>query len=249
MEQARTWLREAQSVCVLTGAGVSAESGIPTFRGEGGLWRRFRAEDLATPEAFATDPKVSWEWYDWRRQVIAKAQPNPGHLALVELENRVPTFTLVTQNVDGLHHRAGSRNIISVHGDIWNVRCLECAYSEKDERAPLPEIPPRCPRCGGLLRPGVVWFGESLPVEPWRAAEAAASKCDVLLVAGTSAVVMPVGGLVGKARQAGARVIEINADQTRISNTVDLSIRGPFGEILPQLLSALPIEHVQETKD
>ena len=153
MQRAREWLRQASSVAVLTGAGISAESGIPTFRGAGGLWREFRAEDLATPEAFARDPRLVWEWYDWRRGLIARAEPNAGHRALAELERRAGRFTLITQNVDGLHDRAGSRNILKVHGDIWMVRCTACGRETRDDRVPLPELPPRC-ECGGLLRPG-----------------------------------------------------------------------------------------------
>ncbi len=159
MQAVREWLKQARSVAVLTGAGVSAESGVPTFRGNNGLWRQYRAEDLATPGAFARDPKLVWEWYDWRRGLIAQAQPNAGHRALVELEKRVPSFTLITQNVDGLHELAGSRNVLEVHGSIWKVRCTSCERERMDRRTPLPEIPPKC-ECGALLRPGVVWFGE-----------------------------------------------------------------------------------------
>jgi NAD-dependent deacetylase len=156
VEEARRWLRDAHSVCVLTGAGISAESGIPTFRGAGGLWRQFRAEDLATPRAFAQDPKLVWEWYEWRRGLIAAVQPNAGHFALAELEQRSTRFTLVTQNVDGLHRLAGSRNVLEIHGSIWRVRCTGCSFEQHDGRVPLPEVPPRCERCGSMLRPGVV---------------------------------------------------------------------------------------------
>jgi NAD-dependent deacetylase len=154
--QARAWLSSASSVVVLTGAGISAESGVPTFRGPGGLWKQYRPEDLATPEAFARDPKLVWEWYDWRRVTLAAAQPNAGHAALVELERRTPQFTLVTQNVDGLHERAGSRNVIRLHGDIWLVRCTACGRETRDERAPLGSLPPRCEACEGLPGCGVV---------------------------------------------------------------------------------------------
>lgn len=230
------WLSSAQRLCVLTGAGVSAESGIPTFRGPGGLWRQYKPEDLATPQAFRRDPNLVWEWYDWRRQLIAKAEPNPAHRALVELEKRAPKFTLITQNVDGLHRRAGSRNIIHVHGDIWLVRCTVCGRQDQNEIAPLPEIPPHCSGCGGLLRPGVVWFGEAMPAQEWDAAARAARQCDLFLVIGTSAAVMPAGGLAMDARSAGARVIEINAEETGLSRYVDVSLRGPAGELLPALL-------------
>ncbi len=236
--QARQWLRSARRIAVLTGAGISAESGIPTFRGPGGLWRSFRPEDLATPEAFASDPVLVWEWYDWRRGLIAKAEPNAGHLALVELEERAPAFDLITQNVDGLHRRAGSKNVICLHGDIWTLRCTVCSRARESFQVPLDPRPPRC-TCGGLERPGVVWFGESLPSAAWLAAEEAARNCDSFLVVGTSAVVMPAGGLARIAKQAGAKVIEVNAGETQLSPMADAALRGPAGTILPELL-ALP---------
>ena len=235
VEQARGWVTAARSLAALTGAGISAESGIPTFRGSGGLWKQFRAEQLATPEAFWRDPKLVWEWYDWRRSLIAQAQPNPGHLALAELERRVPAFTLITQNVDGLHDRAGSRRILKVHGDIWMVRCTNCGTESRDDRVPLPELPPRC-ACGDMLRPGVVWFGESLPGDVWAGAEQASRQADVFLVVGTSAVVYPAAGLVMEAKSAGAKVIELNLEETPFSAYVDCSLRGRAGELLPQLL-------------
>jgi len=236
MEPASDWLRAASSVAVLTGAGISAESGIPTFRGAGGLWRQFRPEELATPEAFARDPRLVWEWYDWRRGLIAAAQPNAGHLALAELERRVPAFTLITQNVDGLHDRAGSRRILKLHGDIWTVRCTGCGRQQQDERTPFPELPPRC-ECGALLRPGVVWFGEALPPQVWEAAEEAACAAEVFLVVGTSAVVYPAAGLAWAAKAAGAKVIEVNLEETPFSAQVDCSLRGRAGELLPRLIS------------
>ena len=223
-------------MAVLTGAGVSAESGVPTFRGAGGLWKRQRAENLATPEAFARDPKFVWEWYDWRRSVLAGLKPNPGHYALAELEKRTPDFTLITQNVDGLHELAGSVNVLRVHGSIWMLRCLACGSEQEDRRASLPEIPPRC-SCGGMLRPGVVWFGEPLPAAVWRAAEAAARACDLLLVIGTSAVVYPAAGLAHLAKSSGARVVEINVAETPLSRQIDESLLGPSGELLPQLIA------------
>ncbi len=235
VEAARGWIASASSVSVLTGAGVSAESGVPTFRGSGGLWRQHHPEDLATPDAFRRDPRLVWEWYDGRRQRIAETRPNPAHLALARLEAEKGRFTLVTQNVDGLHERAGSRAVVKLHGDIWFLRCTSCRREWRDERAPLPELPPRC-ECGGLARPGVVWFGESLPEDAWRRAEAAASGCDVLLVVGTSAVVYPAAGLVPTAKEAGARVIEVNLEETPISALVDCAFRGRAGEVLPALV-------------
>ena len=236
MEQAREWLKNAASVAVLTGAGISAESGVPTFRGDGGLWKQYRAEELATPEAFARDPKLVWEWYSWRRNLIASTKPNPGHFALAELENKLPRFTLITQNVDGLHDRAGSKKILKLHGDIWTLRCVDCRQQGRDEQLEFPELPPRC-KCGGLLRPGVVWFGEALPWDTYQESEEAISSADVLLVVGTSAVVYPAAGLVPLAQSAGAKVIEINPDETPLSSRLDCSLRGNAGELLPRLIT------------
>ncbi len=231
----REWLEAAASVAVLTGAGISAESGIPTFRGPGGLWCAYRAEDLATPEAFARDPHLCWEWYNWRRGIIATAQPNAGHAALAELERRLPRFTLATQNVDGLHDRAGSQRILKIHGDIWTLRCTVCRREWRDSRASLPQLPPKC-ECGAMARPGVVWFGEGLPEDVWNAAVAAVRSAQVLLVIGTSALVYPAAGLVQLARSAGAKVVEINVAETPVSAQVDLSWRASATAALPQLI-------------
>ena len=234
MEQARNWLQTASSVVILTGAGISAESGIPTFRGSDGLWKQYKPEDLATPQAFAKDSRLVWEWYDWRRSLIAKAEPNAGHRALVQLETAKPNFTLITQNVDGLHERAGSRRVLKLHGDIWRMQCSECGRNWPDRRVPLPKLPPHC-GCGAIARPGVVWFGEPLG-EVWAEAEHAAREAAVLLVIGTSAVVYPAASLAPIAKSAGARVIEINPEQTPLSSHVDLSLRGAAGEMLPRLI-------------
>jgi NAD-dependent deacetylase len=236
VHQVREWLKHARSIAVLTGAGVSAESGVPTFRGNNGLWKQYRAEDLATPGAFARDPKLVWEWYDWRRGLIAQAKPNAGHRALVDLEQRVSSFTLITQNVDGLHDLAGSRNVLEVHGSIWNLRCTKCQRECTDRRTPLPEIPPKC-ECGALLRPGVVWFGESLPPKIWQNAEAAARAAEVFLLIGTSAVIYPAAGLAQIAKASGARVVEINIAETVLSDGIDEFLQGPSGELLPQLIA------------
>jgi NAD-dependent deacetylase len=236
MQAVREWLRDASSIAVLTGAGVSAESGVPTFRGNHGLWRQHRAEDLATPGAFARDPKLVWEWYDWRRSLIAEAKPNPGHYALAAAETRARKFTLITQNVDGLHELAGSRNVLRLHGSIWMLRCVECGREREDRRVPLSEIPPYCD-CGGMLRPGVVWFGEALPRNIWQEAESAARQADLFLMIGTSAVVYPAAGLASIAKSSGARVVEINIAETGLSGGIDEFLQGPSGELLPQLMA------------
>jgi NAD-dependent deacetylase len=235
MEQARQWIADANAVAILTGAGISAESGVPTFRGDGGLWREYRAEDLATPAAFARDPKLVWEWYDWRRGIIAQAAPNAAHRALVQLEIRKPQFTLITQNVDGLHDLAGNGKILKLHGDIWRLRCTGCGANFPNRRVPLPKVPPHC-ACGAVARPGVVWFGEPLPEGIMQEAEHAAGGAEVFLVIGTSAVVYPAASLIPFAKQAGAKVIEINPEPTAATSIVDCALQGPAGEILPQLL-------------
>jgi len=235
VDHVRALLRSARSVAALTGAGVSAESGIPTFRGANGLWKQYRPEDLATPEAFARNPELVWQWYDWRRGIIAQAKPNAGHTALAELEQRVPDFTLITQNVDDLHDDAGSRRILKVHGSIWTVRCVGCGRENVDRRAPLPEIPPRC-QCGALLRPGVVWFGEPLPSTVWNEAERAAERAEVFLVIGTSALVYPAAGLAATAKRAGANLVEINIAETPLSQSIDAFLKGSSAELLPQLM-------------
>jgi NAD-dependent deacetylase len=237
--RARSWLADANSVTVLTGAGISAESGVPTFRGPGGLWKNFRPEELATPEAFESDPRLVWEWYDWRRSILAQARPNNGHHALVDLEPRVPRFTLITQNVDGLHDAAGSRNVVKLHGDIWLLRCLRCGREETNRAVPLEPLPPRC-QCGGMLRPGVVWFGEALPAPAMERAFDAARQCEVFLCCGTSAMVYPAAGLPGLALEAGAKLIEVNLEVTGLSDAAHVSLLGKAGEILPQIIGCSP---------
>lgn len=209
-------------IVAFTGAGISAESGIPTFRGKDGLWKKFKAEELATPEAFFRNPKLVWEWYDWRRQLIAKAEPNEAHKILVKMEEEFPDFHIITQNVDGLHQRAGSKKVVELHGNIWKVRCVECGQESYDYRVPLPEIPPRCEKCGGLLRPGVVWFGETLPLDALEEAYRLSREADIFIVIGTSGVVYPAAELPYVAKEHGAQVIEVNPEKTPISRIADI---------------------------
>jgi NAD-dependent deacetylase len=235
LEAARALVAGARRIAVLTGAGVSAESGIPTFRGPDGLWCKFRPEDLATPGAFERDPALVWEWYDWRRGLVAAAAPNPAHAAIARLEARRPATVLVTQNVDGLHALAGSPDPVELHGSLWRTRCAACAELREDRRVPLRPLPPRCP-CGGLLRPDVVWFGEALPGGLLRRAVEAAESCDLMIVAGTSGLVQPAASLADVALSRGAALIEVNLDETPLSGRCAESFRARAGEILPQLL-------------
>jgi NAD-dependent deacetylase len=208
------------NLVVLTGAGVSAESGIPTFRGKEGLWKNFKPEELATPEAFRRNPKLVWEWYDWRRQLISKAQPNKAHKLLAQLN-----AVIITQNVDGLHQRAGTKKVIELHGNIWRVQCTSCGKEYENYEVPLREIPPKCKFCNGLLRPAVVWFGEGLPLDALEEAERLARSCKVFLVVGTSGVVYPAGLFPFVAKQHGAKVVEINTESTPISEIADIVIK------------------------
>ncbi|HUI41064.1 MAG TPA: NAD-dependent deacylase [Terriglobia bacterium] len=235
VDDLRAAIQRSRAILALTGAGISAESGIPTFRGPGGLWRSYSPEQLATPDAFARDPLLVWTWYDWRRGIIRGAEPNPGHRALAELEKlKGAGFTLVTQNVDGLHERAGSRRVVKLHGDIWKVRCTGCGASSVNDEVPLPELPPRC-SCGALLRPGVVWFGESLPEDEWERAVEASRGAEVFLVAGTSAAVYPAAGLAALARARGAKIAVVNPEDTPLDGLADWVLRGLAGEVLPRL--------------
>jgi NAD-dependent deacetylase len=232
----RKHLATAERVVVLTGAGVSAESGVPTFRGQDGWWRQYRAVDLATPEAFARDPKLVWEFYNWRRELLAPLRPNPAHQALARLEQRLPRFTLITQNIDGLHQQAGSQHIVELHGNIWWVRCTTCQTVTEDRRVPLPAFP-ACTTCGGLLRPHVVWFGETLDPKVVEQAYTAIEPCQIMLVIGTSALVHPAASMGLYARRQGAFVAEINLEPTPNSTLFDLSLLGRAGEIVPQILT------------
>lgn len=233
--EARSRIASAQAVTILTGAGISADSGIPTFRGADGLWRNVRAEDLATPEAFERNPRLVWEWYDWRRELIATTRPNPAHLAIASLESRIGNFWLITQNVDGLHRTAGSTKLSEIHGNIWMVRCTACGAVTENHQVPL-SLLPHCKPCGGLLRPHIVWFGESLWEADLARCATQLQACEVLLVIGTSGVVYPAAGFASIAKEAGACVIEVNLDQTPQSDLVDIALRGRAKDLVPLLL-------------
>ena len=235
LELVRQRLATARNITVLTGAGISADSGVPTFRGADGFWRQYRAEDLATPDAFARDPKLVWEWYNWRRELIATKQPNAAHRAIVELERRAPAFWLATQNVDGLHRDAGSRKLSEIHGNIWKVRCTGCQAVSENRDVPI-SILPFCPHCGALLRPHIVWFGESLFAADLQQCSTVLKSCDLLLVIGTSGVVYPAAGFASVAKETGAYVVEINLDPTPQSSLVDVSLQGRAKDLVPLLL-------------
>jgi NAD-dependent deacetylase len=222
-------------VTVLTGAGISAESGVPTFRGQDGLWRQYRAETLATPEAFSQDPVLVWQWYDWRRGLIAPVEPNAGHRVLAGWEDLFEAFAVITQNVDGLHGKAGSRNVLELHGNIWKLRCTREGTVREMRDTPLPVIPPKCADCGALLRPHVVWFGESLDPAVLERAFALSAASRIMFVIGTSAVVEPAASLPRAAARGGATIVEINLEPTPLTPHADYFLAGKAGEILPAL--------------
>lgn len=231
-------LTQAKKVVVLTGAGVSAESGVPTFRGQEGLWKTYRAEELATPQAFEKDPKLVWEWYDWRRSKVSSCAPNPAHYAIAQMEAYYPEFHLFTQNVDGLHRRAGSQKVTELHGNIWRMRCVKEGRVVEDSRVPLEPIPPLC-ACGALLRPHIVWFGENLDEEDLNLAYGLSRQCELFITVGTSGVVQPAASLPILAKQSGAFTMEVNPEYTPISSYMDVTLLGKAGEILPELLKLL----------
>ena len=236
LQRAARMLGSAKRVAVLTGAGISAESGLATFRGAGGLWEGHRVEDVATPRAFERDPGLVWRFYNLRRANLATVAPNPGHFALVALEQKLGNnFTLVTQNVDGLHRAAGSQNVLEIHGGLRRVRCSRCNLVSDRGLEALPEMP-HCEKCDGLLRPDVVWFEEALPEDIWKRAVQAVQSCDCFLVVGTSAVVYPAAGLIEVAKMAGADVIEVNLEPSAASARVDVLLLGPSGTTLPELI-------------
>ncbi len=238
IEKVRERLAVVSNVCCFTGAGMSAESGIPTFRGAGGLWAGHRVETVATPEAFESDPLLVWSFYNARRANLLECRPHAGYEALVKLEGHFWKWTVITQNVDGLHRQAGSTRVIEIHGNIWVVRCSACA-SEFDRTGERLDDDPRCPACGGRLRPGVVWFGEMLPVDAFHAARAAAEACAAMLVIGTSGAVQPAASLALSAKSSGAYVVEIGPDSTELSTVADDVLRMPAGTALPALAERL----------
>lgn len=234
-------LTASRHTVFLTGSGVSAESGIATFRdARSGLWSRYRPEDLATPAAFRRNPALVWDWYQWRRESVARAQPNPGHRAIAEFERRLARVTLITQNVDGLHQRAGSSRVVEFHGNIMRSRCSLEQCGAVVEPAPVDTTsPPPCPRCGAWLRPDVVWFGEAIPSAALEMALAAVEDCDVILSIGTSSQVQPAAGLAAQASARGAFLVEVNPESTPITRRADCVLPGPSGRILPALVEAM----------
>lgn len=236
IKTARDRIASAHSITVLTGAGISADSGVPTFRGEGGLWKQFRAEALATPEAFESHPEIVWEWYHWRRRIISEKHPNAAHQALVSLENACPSFTLITQNVDGLHTLAGSRRMIELHGSLWRTRCLRCGQVTENRSLDLPPLP-QCHHCRSLLRPDVVWFGEAVnPIHLKKSLEACQGG-EVFMVIGTSGIVQPAASFTSVAKEHGAFTIEINTVDSEIADR-DLLLIGRALEVVPLLIHA-----------
>jgi NAD-dependent deacetylase len=232
-------IRNCSKVAVLTGAGISAESGVPTFRGQQGLWKKFRPEQLATMEAFLDSPEIVWEWYNWRRELISKVEPNPGHFALTEMESIFDDFTLITQNVDNLHRLAGATRVLELHGNIYRNKCVDCGLKLTGDLDIDPSAIPACQKCGGQIRPDVVWFGEMLPADVIEEAFVEAEKSEVFFSLGTSALVQPAASLPLVAKRHGATLVEVNPERTPLSALADYSFRAPSGELLPQLVAKL----------
>jgi NAD-dependent deacetylase len=232
----RSLLQSAESVCVLTGAGISAESGVETFRGSNGLWSKLKPEELASFDAFMRNPELVWEWYNYRKKIIHDVKPNPAHFALACMKELVRDFTLVTQNIDNLHIRAGSTNVLELHGNMERSYCIGCGKFATIVEVSLEQKVPHCPSCNGLIRPDIVWFGEMLPEGVFEAATESANRCELFLTVGTSAVVYPAASLPLTARKNGAYVVEINMERTEISHSVHETLLGKAGEILPQLV-------------
>jgi NAD-dependent deacetylase len=239
-------LKTADSICVLTGAGISAESGVATFRGTDGLWSKLKPEELANFDAFLRNPDIVWEWYNHRKQIIQEVKPNAAHYALADMEQLVKDFTLTTQNIDNLHTRAGSKRVLELHGNIERSYCVTCGKFVPDVVVTREQRIPHCDDCGGVIRPDVVWFGEMLPQDVLEESMSAAARCSLFLTIGTSAVVYPAAGLPLKARDCGAYVVEINLERTEISHLVDESLIGKAGEILPQLAEIMKTSRSQK---
>ena len=232
-------LKNADNILVFTGAGISAESGVDTFRGKGGLWNKMKPEELASFGGFIKNPNLVWEWYQYRRKIVHDTSPNPGHFAIAELEKYYNSVTVVTQNVDNLHSRAGSKKILELHGNIERNFCIDCnTFYDVNEFQSVPEAP-KCPKCGGMIRPDVVWFGENLPEGIFARAEASAKESDICFIIGTSAVVYPAAYIPITAKEYGAYLVEINIEKTEISQAVDLSLIGKSGEVLPEILTTI----------
>jgi NAD-dependent deacetylase len=230
-------LKDSKSVVFFTGAGISAESGIPTFRGKDGIWNKLKPEELANFNAFLKNPELVWEWYKHRKQIIRESKPNKGHLAIAKAQNIFPKVTVITQNIDNLHRRAGSKTVYELHGNIERNYCIKCKAFYNEELNFNLGIP-KC-KCGGLIRPDVVWFGEYLPEAQFRASEKEAENCDIFSIVGTSAVVYPAASLIYSAKQSGAYLIEVNVEETEISGIVDKSFFGLSGEVLPALIKEI----------
>jgi NAD-dependent deacetylase len=240
-EELLTILQKTRAICVLTGSGISAESGVPTFRGTDGLWNKFRPEELANFDAFMRNPQLVWEWYNYRRQLMETVNPNPGHIALARMEEMVHDFPLATQNVDDLHRRAGSKRVLELHGNIMQSLCIDCGTKENQPDLSDANKVPRCKSCGGLIRPAVVWFGETLPQNVFEEAKRAAQRCDLFLSVGTSALVYPAASLPVAAKQAGAYTVEINVERTEQSGMFDETLLGKAGEILPLVVDSIQL--------
>ena len=231
-------LSESESIVFFTGAGISAESGIPTFRGKDGIWKKLKPEELANFDAFLRNPEMVWEWYNHRKQIVHEAEPNPGHRAIAEMQIYFGDVIVVTQNIDNLHRRAGSRTIYELHGNIERNYCIKCK-TRYDEELPFEGKIPKCTKCGGLIRPDIVWFGEYLPQDQFEAADKASRNCDIFFVIGTSAVVFPAASLIYTAKQNGAFIVEVNIEETEISSIANKSFYGEAGKVLPEILKKL----------